>query len=558
MQALPHGRIQSLPQVSTSSTPRSVSEFSVSSGDSGPPQRTLPAHVHEALDKYGFTADSSGVVTWQTGHQNHPRHWPFLRKAYDSSIIIILEFFMTLISNTGSSIALEASDQLRVSRQTALFCFTTVYLLGQAFGGLIFPPICESFGGRTIYVSSTFGFAMACLLMAAWPTLPVIVIGRLFSGAMSAMPAVVATGSIENMWAIQARTWLIYLWIAAAVLGLALGPPTATYIATSEYGWPWIFYASTVITFIFALLCLAMQESRPSQLLREKVKVVSRQTSCSDLSIHDRDCPPSTRAFFRDALLMPLRLFFTEPIVFLTSIMAATVYGVSYLFSEALSHIYVVSYGFDHRQASLVFLLIGAGVIFSILPRLYDTHITNKRLKRNQTIEPEDKLFGFYIAAPMLAIGLWWFAWSVPPLVEGVSAWVSIASLSFFGFAVVEFDCVLSGYLTDVYATYAASANAPMAFLRATMSGTFPLFGTQMFKGLGNNSALFILAGLATAYCGIAALFGVFGASVRRRSPFAELTWATAQDDSGGLNERKHTRTNHQDSLDKAEPMAWI
>ncbi|KXS99292.1 hypothetical protein AC579_3921 [Pseudocercospora musae] len=170
-------------------------------------------------------------------------------------------------------------------------------------------------------------------------------------------------------------------------------------------------------------------------------------------------------------------------------------------------------------------------------------------------IEPEDKLFGFHIAAPILAIGLWWFAWSVPPPVQGVSAWISITSMAFFDSAVVEFDCVLSGFLTDVYATYAASANAPVAFLRATMSGTFPLFGTQMFKGLGNNIALYILAGLATAYCGIAALFGVYGASVRR-SPFAEITWATAQDDTRGLDVRNDAGS-HEGSLEKAGPTTW-
>ena len=74
---------------------------------------------------------------------------------------------------------------------------------------------------------------------------------------------------------------------------------------------------------------------------------------------------------------------------------------------------------------------------------------------------------------------------------------------------------------------------------------------------MGNNNALFILAGLATAYCGIAALFGVFGASVRRRSPFAEITWATAQDDTRRLNARNDAN-NHESSLEKAEPTTWI
>lgn len=134
------------------------------------------------------------------------------------------------------------------------------------------------------------------------------------------------------------------------------------------------------------------------------------------------------------------------------------------------------------KRLTILLLAIGLGVFLSFLPRLYDVCITSSRIKHGRVIEPEDKLFGFYLAAPILATGLWWFAFTVPPLAKEVSAWASIASLALFGFAVVEFDCVLSGYLTDVYATYAASANAPMAFLRAVMSGTFPLFGTYMFR----------------------------------------------------------------------------
>lgn len=134
------------------SNSRSVSNCSMSTPSSGSSlKKELPCHVREALDKHGFTADSFGVVSWQIGHHKHPRHWPLIRKAYDSAIIIILEFSMTLISNTGSSIALQTHSSLGVSREVALFCFTTVYLLGQALGGLVFPPFCESFGGRTIY-----------------------------------------------------------------------------------------------------------------------------------------------------------------------------------------------------------------------------------------------------------------------------------------------------------------------------------------------------------------------------------------------------------------------
>jgi hypothetical protein len=94
--------------------------------------------------------------------------------------------------------------------------------------------------------------------------------------------------------------------------------------------------------------------------------------------------------------------------------------------------------------------------------------------------------------------------------------------VAFVGFAAVEFDTVLAGYLTDVYNSHAASANAPMCFLRALMSGCYPLFGRQMFEGLGSSGASFILAGMATAYVGVAVCFWKYGRTIRRKSKFAE------------------------------------
>ncbi|KAK4634838.1 Major facilitator superfamily multidrug transporter mdrA [Fulvia fulva] len=496
----------------------------------------VPCYVKRELHLEGLQVDDYGVVRWQENSHAHPRQWSLGRKAYDSGLICFLEFFVTLISNTGSSIALEQTD-FDIGRTTALVCFTSVYMIGQALGGLVFPPIAESFGGRTVYVTTTFGYAIFCLLIAAWPILPVVVICRFGSGFLSAMPAVVAVGSIENMWDVRARIWLIHLWIATAVLGLALGPPSGDFCEhfvvwmilspiVLTVSRQWIFYIASAIAAVSTLLCMKMKESRPSQLLKQRVKIVARNMGFDGLSCDDTDSIPDFRTFVKASLSLPMRLFFTEPIVMLTSIMAATVYGVTYLFSEAFPVIYTEGWGFSHREASLVFIAIAAGLAFTFLPRLFDIRVTNGRRRADQVIEPEDKLFGFYVAAPVLAIGLWWFAATVPPLVRGITPWASIISVGLFGFAVVEFDAVLSGYLTDTYASYAGSANAPMAFLRAMFSAVFPLFGTQMFERLGANYALFILAVIATAYCAVAGLFGAYGKRIRQRSPFAERTWA--------------------------------
>lgn len=89
------------------------------------------------------------------------------------------------------------------------------------------------------------------------------------------------------------------------------------------------------------------------------------------------------------------------------------------------------------------------------------------------------------------------------------------------GACINEFDGILQGYLTDAYLSYAASANAPLAFLRGILSAIFPMFGEQMFSGLGSNVSGSILAAIATLFCFIAAWFWKYGAKARERSKYA-------------------------------------
>ncbi|KAJ5965880.1 hypothetical protein N7481_012594 [Penicillium waksmanii] len=70
---------------------------------------------------------------------------------------------------------------------------------------------------------------------------------------------------------------------------------------------------------------------------------------------------------------------------------------------------------------------------------------------------------GFFIGAPSLAIGLWWFAWTIPDAVNGVHWIVPTLPLVLIGYAVNEFDTVLLGYLVDSYLTYSASGLAIVA-----------------------------------------------------------------------------------------------
>ncbi len=258
---------------------------------------------------------------------------------------------------------------------------------------------------------------------------------------------------------------------------------------------------------VLAILCCFMKESRPALVLQAHVRALRQSTHFTGLTPANQMSRPTVSEFAKTTLLLPLRLFFTEQLVFLISLMGATVISIPYLFAEALTVVYHDS---DHLTTLQT-------------TRLWDQHLATSRHRAHRPLKPEDKLTGFLLAAPLLAAGLWWFGATVPPLVH-ISPWISIASLLLVGFASLEFDYVLSGFLTDVYGSHAASANAAMCFLRAVVGGVYPLIGRQLFTTWlgGANNATFVLAGVATGYCGVAVWFRVGGVRIREASKFAK------------------------------------
>lgn len=292
----------------------------------------------------------------------------------------------------------------------------------------------------------------------------------------------------------------------------------------------WVFYICAIVTGTTALLLLRTKESRPSRLLRRHVRRVSQDTGYAHLTESPDAKRPTAREFVRTALRLPAKLFFTEPIVFAISLMSAIVFSLGYLFTAVMGDVYADEFEFTPRQSALLSLTFGIGACFTFPVRYYDLRIVSRRLRRGEVILPEDKLLGFFVAAPLLAIGLWWFAWSVPPLVR-TSAWASIPALILFGYSLVEFENVLTAYLTDTYADHAGSANAPLAFLKSLMSAFTPLFGSQLFN-LGPNYVLTALASLASVFCMFAVWFKYHGKRIRERSPFAAKTWAVEIDNT--------------------------
>ncbi|PYH99077.1 MFS multidrug transporter [Aspergillus ellipticus CBS 707.79] len=458
------------------------------------------------LPEYGLKLAPDGLhIQWAMGNGRHPRNWRLGRKVYNTALIVFMEFFTTAISTAGSTAANNAVHEFHIQKELSIFCFVSVYLIGQAIGGVIFPPYSEVFGRKKLYVASSALYSLACIVIASVPSLAGVVVGRFVCGFLSAIPTTVVVGSIEDIFNSRERVWVICIWTMFANLGLVVGPILSTFVV-ADSNWRWLFYLAAIVTGILTLLLLTLHESRPSLLLAQEVATLRKVTKINTLEGLNPDKAPDLRTFVRIALFRPIRLLFTELIVCTVSIVSAIAIALVYLFTEALPPIYE-SFGFTPKQACLPFIAIGLGLTLGLLTRCLDLRIIAHHRHHGRPLLPEDKLTGFWIGAPILAGALWLFAWTIPPAVPNISWLVSVVALVLTGYSLNEIDYVLGGYLTDSYLSYAASGLAALSLVRALLSAALPLISAPMLDRLGANFAISVLAAIATVFCVVPPLF---------------------------------------------------
>ncbi|KAL5589394.1 hypothetical protein FOVSG1_011261 [Fusarium oxysporum f. sp. vasinfectum] len=478
--------------------------------------------LQDAVQGKGVHIDSDNHICWDEDADQHPRNWNFGTKTYTAALICWLEMYMTAISSSGTATADSAREEYGVSRTMAYFAFVTIYLLGQTIGSIFCSPISEVFGRRTIYILAATIFCISSAIVASVPSIIGVYFGRFFQGVAAAIPATVAFGNFDDMYNAEHRIWVVYVYTILGMLGLALGPIYSTYI-TSSIGWRWVYYISTVVMGATAVACIFTRESNANQLLDKIVKQIREETGIEDIKAgHDEGEKFTIATFAQNALFRPLQFLVTDPLVFFCAILCAIAFGLIYGLTESLTIVYTAPpFNLSQNISSLAFLAIAIGEVLNILPRIYDAYIYKKYRRTHRRILPESKITSFAIAAPSLAIGLWLFAWTIPPRVTHVPWTVSMIGLVMIGFSLNDFSYVLFGYATDSYGEYAASAVSAISLTRTLTAAVFPLFTHQMYTGLGSNVATSILAAVASLFAFTPFLFLRYGQRLRHRSKFA-------------------------------------
>ncbi len=179
----------------------------------------------------------------------HAQNWPMTRKLLIGAILA----FDALSASMGSSIFSAATSGVvrafGISAEVATLG-TSLFVLGYAFGPIIWAPMSELYGRRLPLVVAGFGFPIFAIATATAPNVQTIMIGRFFGGLFGSCPLTVVAAAFADMFNNAQRGLAIAVFSATVFMGPLLAPFVSLFLIVLplRIGFPLGRRKSTLVT----------------------------------------------------------------------------------------------------------------------------------------------------------------------------------------------------------------------------------------------------------------------------------------------------------------------
>lgn len=205
----------------------------------------------------------------------------------------------------------------------------TTYVLGFAFGPLVWAPLSEARGRRPVYFISWTVFTIFQIPCALAHNSATLIVARLIAGTFGSSPLANAGGTLADIWLPHQRGKAMSLFAAAPFLGPVLGPVIGGFL-TQYVSWRWTFWLSLIYAGVMLINLYFLPETYGKALLEAKARRLRKETRNHNLYAKSEKDKPTMVELYRVSLSRPWLMFF-EPIVLLFSIYVALLYGILYL-----------------------------------------------------------------------------------------------------------------------------------------------------------------------------------------------------------------------------------
>lgn len=490
------------------------------------------SHFNLILDQVGLTdavlnydypghgtSDSPYLVEFLPNDSRNALNFSRSKKWLITILQAIATLAVTFTSTAYSGGLSSILMHFHVSTEVAILG-VSMFVVGFALGPLIWAPLSELYGRQIPFFVSFMALTAFNAGAAGAPTMAALIVLRFFAGSFGSSPLSNAGGVIADMFEARDRGLATALFAMAPFLGPTLGPIAGGFLGESE-GWRWVMGMTSIFTgVVWIVNSLVIPETYGPYLLRRRAAVLSKRSGKVYISKTDVGRPRTTIATqFKTGILRPWVLLIKEPIVLLTSLYMAIIYGTLYLCFAAFPIVFQQGRGWSPGIGGLAFTGIAVGMLFAVTGTILD----NKRYARAAEAAgghapPEARLPPSLAGSILIPAGLFWFAWTNGKDVHWI---VSIIGSAFFACGLVSVFLSLLNYLIDSYVIFSASVLASNSVLRSLFGAAFPLFTTYMYKNLGIHWASSVPAFLAVACIPFPFLFYKYGETIRMKCEYA-------------------------------------
>ncbi|KIW02092.1 hypothetical protein, variant 2 [Verruconis gallopava] len=322
-----------------------------------------------------------------------------------ASMTLCITFASSIFSTATSATA----EEFGVSTEVTTLA-TSLFVLGFAFGPLIFGPISELYGRTRPLFTGFAVFAVLNVPLAVARNLETVLVCRFFGGVFSSAPLAVVGGALADMWDPVNRGIAAAVFSGATFVGPVLGPILGGFVTDSPLGWRWTAWLIMIMASMFGFLgFFTIPETYAPVLLQRRARKLRYQTKNWALHAKSEEEPVDLKVIAEKYLLRPFKMIVMEPILILVTIYMSVIYGIVYLLFEAYPIAFQEQRGWNEGVGALPFLALIVGVVFGAFIIAYTCKTSFKRaLEKEGRVIPEARLPPMMIGAFVFPAGMFW------------------------------------------------------------------------------------------------------------------------------------------------------
>ncbi|KXL43460.1 MAG: hypothetical protein FE78DRAFT_189911, partial [Acidomyces sp. 'richmondensis'] len=377
--------------------------------------------------------------------------------------------------------------------------------------------------------------------VALAPNFATILVGRALGGLSSAGGSV-TLGMIADLFEADKQQYAVAYIVFSSVGGSILGPIIGGF-CQQYLAWEWAIWIELIFGgFVQLVHFFTVPETRTTIMMNRIAKKRRRQGN-PNIWGPDELVPFKDRFSVKEILvtwIRPFRMFLTEPIVLVLSLLSGFSDALIFMFIQSFSLVYK-QWHFDAVTVGLSFVSIGTGYALAWLAFIpaIKRNIKERQMKPNdERAQYESRLWFLLYTAPCLPIGLIGFAWTIqgPPI-----PWIaSMIFAAIVGIANYSIYMATIDYMICAYGPYSASATGGNGWSRDFLAGVLTVPATPFFSNIGKASGKNLEYACTILFCIsfvlVIAVYVIYwkGPVLRARSPFAQQLAAASHEETNG------------------------